>query len=71
MPAELCTPGDGPAPASPCLGICLMDPATRMCRGCLRTVAEIAAWYDATPAQKQAILARLAARRAASGGGGR
>jgi uncharacterized protein len=50
-------------PASPCLGICLMDPATRMCRGCLRTVDEIRAWYDATAAEKRAILARLEIRR--------
>lgn len=50
-------------PASPCLGICLMDPATRMCRGCLRTVDEIRAWYDATAAEKRAILARLETRR--------
>lgn len=54
------------APASPCLGICLMDPTTRMCRGCLRTIAEIAGWYDASPAEKHAILARLSARRAAA-----
>jgi uncharacterized protein len=53
------------APASPCLGICLMDPATRLCRGCLRQVEEIAAWYDATNAEKFEILARIAARRAA------
>jgi len=51
-------------PASPCLGICLMDPATRMCRFCRRTIAEIAGWYDASPAEKRAILRRLAARRA-------
>jgi len=51
-------------PVSPCIGICLMDPATRMCRGCLRTVEEIARWYDATPAEKRDILARLALRRA-------
>lgn len=50
-------------PASPCLGICLMDPATRMCRGCLRTIAEIAGWPDASPAEKRAILACLAERR--------
>ena len=50
-------------PPSPCLGICLMDPATRMCRGCLRTVAEIAAWYDAGAAEKRAIAARLVLRR--------
>ena len=50
-------------PASPCLGICLMDPATRMCRGCLRTVEEIRAWYEAIAAEKRAILARLELRR--------
>ena len=53
------------APASPCVGICLMDPATRQCRGCLRTVAEIAAWYEAGAAEKRAILARIAGRREA------
>ncbi len=52
-----------PTPTSPCLGICLMDPAARRCRFCLRTIAEIAGWYDASPAEKRAILARLAARR--------
>jgi hypothetical protein len=57
----------GPAPVSPCLGICLMDPRTRTCRGCLRTIEEIAGWYDATPAEKRAILARLAERRRAAG----
>jgi predicted Fe-S protein YdhL (DUF1289 family) len=50
-------------PMSPCLGICLMDPATRMCRGCLRTVEEIRTWYEANAAEKWAILARLDARR--------
>jgi predicted Fe-S protein YdhL (DUF1289 family) len=52
-------------PVSPCLGICLMDPRTRMCRGCLRTVEEIAAWYQADAAEKRGMLARLAERRAA------
>jgi predicted Fe-S protein YdhL (DUF1289 family) len=60
-----------PPPISPCLGICLMDPATRICRGCRRTIAEIATWHDASPAEKRAILARLAARgRTAEGGRG-
>ncbi len=54
------------SPFSPCLGICLMDPATRMCRGCLRTIDEIRGWYDASPADKRAILERLATRRAAA-----
>jgi predicted Fe-S protein YdhL (DUF1289 family) len=56
-----------PSPVSPCLGICLMDPRTRMCRGCLRTVEEIAAWYNASNAEKRAILARLEARRRETG----
>ena len=54
-------------PASPCLGICLMDPATRMCRGGLRTIDEIRAWYEASAAEKRAILARLDARRRENG----
>jgi predicted Fe-S protein YdhL (DUF1289 family) len=53
-------------PASPCVGICLVDPATRHCRGCLRTVDEIARWYDAGAAEKRAMLALLAARRDAA-----
>ena len=52
-----------PAPASPCIGICLIDPATRRCRGCLRDIDEIATWYGASAAEKRAILALLAERR--------
>jgi hypothetical protein len=52
-------------PPSPCIGICLIDPTTRRCRGCLRSIDEIATWYDASAAEKRAILVRLAARRAA------
>jgi predicted Fe-S protein YdhL (DUF1289 family) len=54
------------SPPSPCLGICLMDPRTRMCRGCLRTIEEIAGWYTASSAEKRAILERLEQRRAAA-----
>ena len=50
-------------PVSPCIGVCLIDPASRTCRGCLRTIAEIARWYEASAAEKRAILARLAERR--------
>lgn len=53
-----------PTPISPCLGICIMDPRTRQCRGCLRTVEEIAHWYEATPVEKRELLAVLAERRA-------
>jgi predicted Fe-S protein YdhL (DUF1289 family) len=60
------TAASEPDPVSPCLGICLMDPATRTCRFCLRTIAEITGWYRAAPAEKRAILERLPARHAAA-----
>jgi predicted Fe-S protein YdhL (DUF1289 family) len=63
MTASAGEPGAGSNPASPCIGICLMDPATRTCRGCLRTIDEIAGWYAASATEKRALLARLAARR--------
>ena len=50
-------------PASPCIGICLVDPANGRCRGCLRSIAEIAKWYAASAAEKRAMLAVLAERR--------
>ena len=56
-----------PLPASPCLGICIMDPRTRQCRGCLRTIEEISSWYEASPAEKRALLSVLEARRAVAG----
>jgi len=43
-----------------------MDPRTRQCRGCLRTIEEIAAWYEASADEKRALLAVLAARRGAA-----
>jgi uncharacterized protein len=58
--------GDGTtpdvAPASPCIGVCLIDPATGHCRGCLRSIAEITNWYASSAAEKRAILVLLAGR---------
>ena len=56
-------PASDRAPPSPCIGICLIDLATGRCRGCLRYIDEIATWYDASAAEKRAILARIAERR--------
>ena len=66
MTAAAGAPRAASSPVSPCIGICLMDPATRTCRGCLRTIEEIAGWYEASSAEKAAIVARLAVRRRAS-----
>jgi hypothetical protein len=55
-----------PSPVtSPCIGVCELNPTTGFCRGCLRTIEEIAGWRDADTRQRETILRRLAARRAA------
>ena len=49
--------------ASPCTKVCTLDPATGLCRGCSRTLDEIAAWSTLDDAGKRAVLAAVAARR--------
>ena len=53
------------AVASPCTGVCAIEPATGWCRGCLRTIDEIAAWGALDEGARREIRARLRARRAA------
>ncbi len=48
---------------SPCVNVCQMDPQTGLCRGCLRTLAEIADWMDYTVPEKLEVLGRLDERR--------
>jgi len=45
--------------ASPCIRICQIDRATGLCIGCLRTLAEIAAWGGLGDAEKARIVASL------------
>jgi predicted Fe-S protein YdhL (DUF1289 family) len=52
---------------SPCVGICRLRAGSRICDGCLRTVAEITEWSTAGDERRQEILRQVAARRAASG----
>lgn len=49
-------------PLSPCVGVCLLDPATGLCAGCARSGPEIGAWRDAPPAVRAAVWAELPAR---------
>ncbi|WP_374662152.1 DUF1289 domain-containing protein [Inhella sp.] len=60
-------PSPGAPVASPCINVCRMDAASGLCLGCARTLDEIAAWSQAGPADKQAVLRQLPARRAALG----
>ncbi|MBM3345055.1 MAG: DUF1289 domain-containing protein [Betaproteobacteria bacterium] len=50
--------------ASPCVKTCAIDPVTGWCLGCVRDLDEIAGWSAMTDAQKQAVLERIAVRRA-------
>jgi predicted Fe-S protein YdhL (DUF1289 family) len=49
---------------SPCVRVCAMDPATQLCRGCFRTLEEIAGWPSYTEAQKAEVWRRIGERRA-------
>ena len=44
---------------SPCVNICKLDKAGRICTGCGRTVQEIARWRDMSKAERRAIMERL------------
>jgi uncharacterized protein len=47
-----------PAIRSPCIGVCELD-VTGYCRGCRRTLAEIAGWLGFSADARDAIIAEL------------
>jgi len=51
------------AVATPCIKVCIVDGATSLCLGCLRTLSEIGGWSAMTDAERAAVLADLPARR--------
>lgn len=53
---------------TPCIKVCVMDPASGLCRGCLRTLAEIASWGTMSETQRLAVMTSLTARAAVVGG---
>jgi uncharacterized protein len=58
------TANQGPEPASPCISVCVMDDAQGVCRGCRRTLDEIARWSSYSRAEKLAVLEKVAQRNA-------
>jgi uncharacterized protein len=48
--------------ASPCNKVCVMNEATGLCRGCYRTLDEIARWGTMSDDERAAVLAALQAR---------
>ncbi len=53
-------------PPSPCNKVCTIDPVTQICRGCARTLGEIADWAGASAVEKRMILAQIALRQSVS-----
>jgi uncharacterized protein len=49
-------------PDSPCVGVCVLEPSG-LCRGCLRSGDEIAAWGSMSALEQWLLLEQLAERR--------
>jgi uncharacterized protein len=50
---------------SPCIHVCTIDPASRLCVGCGRTLDEIGRWAVMSPRERRTIMDGLPARLAA------
>ena len=49
-------------PSSPCIGLCAIDDPSGLCRGCGRSLAEIAAWGGLGEAERLRVMALLPGR---------
>jgi predicted Fe-S protein YdhL (DUF1289 family) len=52
---------------TPCIAVCMMDPKTKLCFGCGRTLPEIARWHRMETAERLTVMEGLAARMAEAG----
>ncbi|QGM47539.1 DUF1289 domain-containing protein [Methylocystis heyeri] len=50
--------------ASPCIGVCQIEPSSGLCLGCARSLQEIGRWRDASELERKRISAELPARKA-------
>lgn len=50
-------------PISPCTKICMMDKETQFCKGCFRTISEIATWGMLTIEQKDLLYDEIEKRK--------
>ncbi|RXF75392.1 DUF1289 domain-containing protein [Hansschlegelia zhihuaiae] len=48
---------------SPCIQVCVVDPATGWCEGCYRSLAEIGGWMRFSDEERDRVMRQLAARR--------
>jgi predicted Fe-S protein YdhL (DUF1289 family) len=47
---------------SPCNKVCVINEATGLCRGCCRTLDEIARWGTMSDAEREEVIRKLAER---------
>jgi predicted Fe-S protein YdhL (DUF1289 family) len=47
---------------SPCVKTCVLDPASRLCTGCGRSLNEIADWARLDDAERRKVMAELPSR---------
>ncbi|MFB9269728.1 DUF1289 domain-containing protein [Bradyrhizobium erythrophlei] len=52
---------------TPCIAVCMMDPRTKLCFGCGRTLPEIARWHKMDSAERLATMVLLPERMAEAG----
>lgn len=52
---------------TPCVAVCMIDPGTKLCFGCGRTLPEIARWHAMESAERLALMALLPVRMADAG----
>jgi len=52
---------------TPCINVCKIDPRTRLCEGCGRTLDEIARWGSMSDAERTRVMSALPERMKKSG----
>jgi len=52
---------------SPCIKICVIHPAERICTGCFRTIDEITRWSKMSPEDRSQVMTELPGRAAGLG----
>ena len=48
--------------STPCVHVCILDPATGLCEGCGRTEQEITRWFRFSEEERRRIMAELPER---------
>lgn len=56
-----------PKPDTPCIAVCFIDPASQLCLGCGRTLAEIARWHQMERSERLSVMATLHQRMTGAG----